>query len=167
MNGLTAEQWEALRESVEMDEQLWFVFDLDGTLADVTHRLAHIQNEPKDWDYFNALCVNDTPRGAESYLARMIYAHLPTHRIMIITGRSEKYQAQTEGWLIQYGIPYDELHMRKLGDYRPDTVVKGELAFEAGLPFRKVCFVLEDRDKMVAFWRLNNLTCFQNQAGAY
>lgn len=165
MIGLTPEQWEAVRYSTEMEDQLWFVFDLDGTLADVTHRVGFAQE--KEWDMFHSLCMNDTPKEAETYLVRMIYAHMPHHRIMIITGRSEEYRQQTEDWLLRHAIPYDELHMRKKDDHRPDTVIKGELAFDAGLPFRNVSFVLEDRDKMVAFWRLNKLTCFQNQAGAY
>jgi FMN phosphatase YigB (HAD superfamily) len=165
MIGLTAEQWEALRESTERADQLWFVFDLDGTLADVEHRVYLA--EEKEWDLFHSQCVHDKPKEAECYLVRMIYAHQPNHRIMIITGRSEEYRAVTETWLVANGIPYDELHMRKTGDHRPDTVVKGELAFDAGLPFRNVSFVMEDRDKMAAFWRSNNLTCFQNQPGAY
>jgi hypothetical protein len=28
--------------------------DIDGTLADCTHRLHHIQKQPKDWDAFFA-----------------------------------------------------------------------------------------------------------------
>jgi FMN phosphatase YigB (HAD superfamily) len=165
MMNLTAEQWEAVREATPMDEQLWFVFDLDGTLADVTHRLRYA--EEKDWVSFNMYCIHDTPKEAECYLARMVHSHMPHHRIMIITGRSDDYRPQTEEWLVKHGIPYDELHMRAVGDHRPDTIVKGELATDAGLPFRNISFVLEDRDKMVAFWRKGGLTCFQNQPGAY
>lgn len=28
------------------------VFDIDGVLADVRHRLPHVQGRPKDWDAF-------------------------------------------------------------------------------------------------------------------
>ena len=31
-----------------------FIFDIDGTLADASHRLHHIQNGNKDWDAFFA-----------------------------------------------------------------------------------------------------------------
>lgn len=162
---ISVEDWENLRTSVEMEDQLWFVFDLDGTLADVKHR-EHLA-VAKDWEAFNSACVRDTPREAEAYLARMIYAHLPTHRIMIITGRSENYRQQAEEWLILNGIPYDELHMRAVGDHRPDIEVKGQLGRDAGLPFRKVSFVIEDRERMVAYWRGEGYTVFQCQAGAY
>ena len=30
------------------------VLDIDGVLADVSHRLGHVQRRPKDWDAFFA-----------------------------------------------------------------------------------------------------------------
>jgi FMN phosphatase YigB (HAD superfamily) len=29
-----------------------YIFDIDGTLADISHRLHFIQQEPKDWRGF-------------------------------------------------------------------------------------------------------------------
>jgi hypothetical protein len=163
----TFSAWEDEREKVEESDELWFVFDLDGTLADVTHRTPLALE--KKWDEFNAACAGDTPRLAESYLIRMIYAYTPYHRIMIITGRSDKYRKQTEEWLVANGIPYDELHMRPEGNHSPDVVIKAQLGFMAGLApgMRNVAFVVEDRDKMVEVWRANGLTCFQCQKGNY
>ncbi len=40
-----------------------YVFDIDGTLADITHRLHFIQGEKKDWDAFFAACIDDAPIG--------------------------------------------------------------------------------------------------------
>lgn len=37
------------------------VFDLDGTLADITHRLHFIKDGNHDWDGFFAACVDDAP----------------------------------------------------------------------------------------------------------
>jgi len=33
-----------------------YIFDIDGTLADVSHRLHYITGETKDWDAFFAAC---------------------------------------------------------------------------------------------------------------
>jgi hypothetical protein len=163
MNGA---EWEAERETVAPEDQTWFVFDLDGTLADVAHREALARE--KKWNDFNAACVRDIPRVAEAYLARMIHIFTPNNRIMIITGRSAAYRQLAEEWLLEYAIPYDELHMRAVGDHRPDVEVKRQLAFEDGkLGDRNVMFVIEDRDRMVALWRAEGYTCFQCQAGAY
>ena len=47
------------------------IFDLDGTLADIDHRLHFIQNGNKQWDEFYAACPNDGPKPAIIELARM------------------------------------------------------------------------------------------------
>ena len=38
-----------------------YIFDIDGTLADCSHRLHYISGEHKDWDAFYKECVNDKP----------------------------------------------------------------------------------------------------------
>ena len=35
--------------------------DIDSTLADCSHRLHHIQKQPKAWTSFFAACNYDTP----------------------------------------------------------------------------------------------------------
>ncbi len=37
------------------------VVDLDGVLADVRHRLHHLDRRPKDWDSFFAAAPSDPP----------------------------------------------------------------------------------------------------------
>ena len=37
------------------------IFDIDGTLMDVEHRVHFLQQEPKDWESFNQNMINDTP----------------------------------------------------------------------------------------------------------
>ena len=38
-----------------------YIFDLDGTLADVGHRLHYISGNPKSWRSFFAACADDAP----------------------------------------------------------------------------------------------------------
>lgn len=37
------------------------VFDLDGTLADINHRLHYLDEDPKNWDEFFDACSEDSP----------------------------------------------------------------------------------------------------------
>lgn len=37
------------------------VFDVDGVLAEVRHRLPHLEGRPKDWDAFFAAAQADPP----------------------------------------------------------------------------------------------------------
>jgi hypothetical protein len=163
-NVIDAEIWELLRDNVADKDQVWVIFDLDGTLCDVSHRVGLALE--KKWDEFNAACVEDSARFAEVLLARMFYRYAPHHRIALCTGRSEAFRTVTEEWLVLHGVPYDLLFMRTEGDHRPDTVVKCEQMFQVVMK-GPILFVVEDRQKVVDMWRANGLTCFQNQEGAY
>ncbi len=46
------------------------VFDVDGVLADVRHRLRHVERRPKDWDAFFSAAVDDPPLAQGVALAR-------------------------------------------------------------------------------------------------
>jgi phosphoglycolate phosphatase-like HAD superfamily hydrolase len=37
------------------------IFDLDGTLADLTHRLHYVKNGNRNWDKFFEECDKDLP----------------------------------------------------------------------------------------------------------
>lgn len=41
-----------------------YIFDLDGTLADLTHRLHFLENktDKRRWDKFHAACSKDKPK---------------------------------------------------------------------------------------------------------
>lgn len=47
------------------------IFDLDGTLCDITHRLHFIEGDNKDWDGFYKACPADIPKPAIIELAAM------------------------------------------------------------------------------------------------
>src|SRR3954463_8864598 len=96
------------------------IFDIDGTLADTTHRLHHVKAKPPNWDAFFAECVNDPLIEPTHELAQVVAAQ--GYKIILVSGRSAKVRPETEAWLAQHAVPYQELHMRAEGDYRQDTV---------------------------------------------
>ena len=49
------------------------------------------------------------------------------NKIILMSGRMDKCKDQTEKWLKDNNIYYDDLFMRKTNDYRQDAVVKKEL----------------------------------------
>ncbi len=136
------------------------IFDLDGTLANIDHRLHFVQNGNKDWDGFYAACVHDTPKAPIVELALMCAD--ARHDIIISSGRSEKVRRQTITWLLQHKIPYAYLFMRPNGCFVPDTALK-KAWLEQGIFGKKedILFVVEDRDSMVKMWRGQGLTCLQ------
>jgi len=96
------------------------VVDVDGVVADVRHRLHHL-DPPKSWPAFFAAAPDDPllAPGAElvAELARR-------HEIVWLTGRPERLRAITEHWMRGFGLPCGELHMRADGDRRPARLFK-------------------------------------------
>lgn len=97
------------------------VFDLDGTLADVRHRLHHVEGARRDWDAFFAAAVHDPPLAEGMALARR-WARVC--ELAYVTGRPEQCRADTERWLAEHGLPTAPLWMRGPADRRPGRVAK-------------------------------------------
>jgi len=136
------------------------IFDLDGTLADIDHRLHFVQNGNKNWDAFYAACSEDGPKHPIIELARM--CDDAGHRIIISSGRSENVRSETEKWLEENGVVYAELYMRPNACFVPDQALK-KAWLDQGLfgLLEDILFVVEDRDRMVQMWRQQGLTCLQ------
>jgi hypothetical protein len=99
------------------------VFDIDGVVADVRHRLPHLARRPKDWRGFFRAAADDPPLDAGIALAREYAAD---HDVVWLTGRPEHLRRVTERWLRAHDLPVGRLLMRRGGDYRPSRVYKVE-----------------------------------------
>ena len=97
------------------------VFDVDGVLADVAHRLHHIEAGSKNWGAFFAAAGDDPPLTTGVDLAVTLAAD---HDLGYLTGRPESLRQVTEAWLRRHGLPAGPLWMRPRGDYRPARVMK-------------------------------------------
>ncbi len=97
--------------------------DIDGVVADVRHRLHHVESAPKDWPAFFAGAAKDPPL-AEG-VAR-VSALLADHDVVFLTGRPERLRAVTEEWLARHGLGGRPLVMRRHRDFRPARVTKAE-----------------------------------------
>jgi len=143
-----------------------YIFDLDGTLADCTHRLKYIQGEVKDWDMFHSTCVDDLPI---EYTIDMLN-HLGTHEeIQILTGRNAVVREQTVKWLDAHNVNYSYLAMREEGDRRQDHVIKLKWLrkFRVDFPEEDIQGVFEDRQQVVDMWREEGLICYQVAPGDF
>ena len=116
------------------------VFDVDGVLADVRHRLRHVERRPKDWDAFFAAAVDDPPLERGVALARESARDC---EVVYVTGRPEHCRADTLTWFAEHGLPEGELRMRRPRDRRPARVAKPELLRELARG-RTVAVVVDD-----------------------
>lgn len=140
------------------------IVDLDGTLADITHRKKFLETKPKSWKGFNSTVLTDTL----NEWCREIMTHMSSsYQIIIVSGRIDTLKEETVLWLERYAVPYDEIYMRKYQDYRDDRVVKREIYLNKIKPYYEVLFVLDDRAKVVQMWRDEGLICLQCDEGNF
>lgn len=133
------------------------IFDIDGTLADVSHRRHHVIGG-RNWEAFFAEMVDDPCIESVQWLAHKIASDVP---IILCSGRPEKYRGVTEEWLKHFNIEYKILYMRPDDDMRQDYIVKSQMLdaiLEDGF---EPILVVDDRPSVVSMWRERGLTCLQ------
>lgn len=136
------------------------VFDLDGTLCDITHRLPLIKCAKPDWDAFSEQCIHDQPKPEIIYLFQRLQEC--GHRMLVVSGRSDWVRAQTEHWLDEQGVHYHELIMRPHGDHTKDDSLKRQWLCDGKLGDRNdILFCVDDRQRIVDMWRAEGLVCLQ------
>ncbi len=153
-----------------------YIFDLDGTLADATHRLHFIDRKDSltgeackpDWPAFFAACPKDAPIPAVIGVLRALRD--AGADIWVWTGRSATVMQETVLWL-QTHCGYREtemLRMRHEWDRRPDHEVKAGWLQEMWASDReRLVAIFEDRSRVVQMWRENGIPCFQVAPGDF
>lgn len=116
------------------------VFDVDGVLADVRHRLHHVEGRPKDWDAFFAAAVDDPPLHQGVALAQ---ESAKDCEVVYVTGRPERCRRDTLAWFAEHGLPEGRLSMRRPRDFRPARVAKLDLLRSISAD-RTVAVVVDD-----------------------
>lgn len=133
-----------------VQRQKCIIFDLDGTICDVSHRRQYVATKPRNWDAWNKGLVNDKPHQAVKFVYQVLRNQYDAD-LIIVSGRSDDYKEQTIKWLTDNEIFYDEIYMRKYKDHRDDSVVKGEIADEIQKTHDIIC-VFDDRKRVVDMW---------------
>jgi hypothetical protein len=134
------------------------IFDLDGTIANQTHRLHLVKSHPRRWQEFFDLCGRDTPYKHIRLIMRALwnvsrgFDAIPKLKLFIVSGRPDSHREVTEAWLWKYGIPYHEMYMRVAGDTRPDTVIKAEILDQLVAEHEVLC-AFDDRPSVIKLWK--------------
>lgn len=126
------------------------ICDLDGTLALLNGRNP-FDASASHQDQLNTPVAN-----------LLINYRQSGYKILLVSGREDKYRTPTLQFLEQHSIPYDMLLMRQEGDSRKDAIIKKEL-FDQELKDKYfIEFILDDRNQVVDMWRNElQLPCFQ------
>ena len=131
------------------------VCDIDGTIADGTHRQHHLHGEKKDWKSYFSELSGDTLRKevVDSVLKLSIEANAWP---ILVSARPETYRKETEEWLLDNNIPYHNLIMRGAHDKREDSMVKEEI-YNKYLKHYNIIKVFDDRPRVIRMWRKHGI----------
>ena len=132
------------------------IFDVDGTLCDVTSIRYLVDGTvvPKRYDEFHERSAGCKPH--QWVVDEAIAQDRLGRQVFVVTGRKERYRRLTEGWLNHWLVPHTALLMRGDSDHRPDHVVKEEILLAMLAPYR-VVQVWDDRPSVVDMWRSHGL----------
>lgn len=141
------------------------VFDLDGTLADVQHRMHFIRPNPpidpvtgkkvkRRFDLFHHACVDDGVIEPVAYFYKKFVAD-PDVTVVVLSGRDIATLNATVDWFDRKGLPQPDEMLLKSGDqHTPDVEQKrinaDRLEKKYGEP---IAMVFEDRQRVVKMWK--------------
>jgi len=146
-------------------KQKAIIVDIDGTIADLTHRLHFIMppNKKRNYPAFFETMAKDTPK---KNVIEIVEHLAKTYKIVLITGRPEAWRKATQDWLHEHTVEVwlaslDDLHMRPDDDFISDEILKARIYDEKIKDRYDVIGIFEDRQCVVDMWRKKGLTCFQ------
>ena len=138
------------------------IFDIDGTLADNSHRSPYMLDT----------CDKDT---VIQFTLNMLNVYKNSgYKIIIVSGRHSGksadincYRDKTVQWLNDNNIHYDEFFMRPAGCFDKDDDLKQNIFFDYIAPKYNVELAVDDRDRVVEMWRRIGVNCAQVNFGAF
>ncbi|MGB9376789.1 MAG: hypothetical protein WCB04_04655 [Mycobacteriales bacterium] len=129
------------------------MFDIDGVVADVRHRLHHLESTPKNWSAFFAGAAGDPALPEGVALALELSAE---HDLVWLTGRPERLRRVTTDWLRNQSLPVEPLHMRGNRDFRPARQTKLAVVRELAAE-RTVAVVVDDDPAVVSVLKADGI----------
>jgi len=152
------------------------VFDVDGTLMNIEHRVKYarkylltgLYNPGYDYGKFESEIVNDTPNHEVFKIAVALY--LNDHKIIIASGRKHRWKMRTLQMLQEGSGGYDfwtDFYFRDDDDNRRDDVVKEEMYEQMLKDGYDPKLVFDDRQQVVDMWRSKGIRVCQVAVGDF
>ena len=140
------------------------IVDLDGTLANIMHRIHFIEGKKRDNEGFYGSVAQD---GVNRWCLDLIQNHLRSGLpVVIVSARAKECEYDTIAWLRRAGL--DPLLSPSLSvqilrpnikDNTPDVDLKREWLRSYGK--ERILFAVDDRARVVKLWRAEGITCLQ------
>ena len=145
--------------------------DIDGTIADTTHRLHYVtkpEGAPDDWKkdwkgFFSEMEADPVRLDVQKILVDL---YNKGHTIIFLSARPDSYRDVTLKWLADKTLSFAyTLIMRQSHDKRPDTEVKASM-FDLHFPDKGVIHtIIDDRPSVIRMWKEMGLNVVDVGAG--
>lgn len=130
------------------------IFDVDGTLVDVSGVRHHVMQRQKRFDRFHGDAIDCPPNQlALEHYHRTQEAGLD---ILIVTARKQDWLFHTLLWLRENGIEHTEIFMRGNRDNRKDYLVKADILAQIQRHW-EVQFAVDDNPNVIKLWQENGI----------
>jgi predicted kinase len=130
--------------------------DIDGTTAHMCARSPFDETRVHE----------DTPNQPVIDVVRAMAT--AGYLVVFLSGRTAGCRDATDTWLRTHVLDgFEALHMRAVGDFRKDSIVKAELFDRHVRDVYDVTCVLDDRNQVVDMWRAMGLTVLQVAEGNF
>lgn len=127
------------------------IFDMDGTLCDVTS-VRHLILDRRRRNY-NAFHYGSSFCPPIQWVADAAHRYRKAgFEVVVVTARQEMWRELTTNWLNTHGIPYVEIHMRAQGDLRKDKIIKGEI-LDRLLEVYDIKHAFDDNPSIIELWQ--------------
>lgn len=145
------------------------IFDIDGTLADVSKRVKYLQGEKKDRGKFYEGVEDDEVIQPIADLLRAVdHSYQPFLQLVCVTARPERTWYDTVRWLNEKaGFDPYKIFMRDDDDNRPEAEVKRDIVQFLRREGYHIAVAFANRDEIVKMYRDMGIPCCQVSESAY
>ena len=135
------------------------LFDVDGTLLDITHRLKFLREKPKSWKKFRDPKQKRWDEPIRPVIEIMKALRLAGHTSIIVSARIKDEEEVTRDTLREWVPDIDDIpmYLRSDKDYRKDAVVKAMLLDKIRNDGYNPVMVFDDRPQVINMWHETGL----------
>jgi len=140
------------------------IFDIDGVLSDAASRQHFIERGRRDWRAFFDACGDDPLIEEGACVVQLLD---PTLGVVLLTGRPVRVEPQTLAWLTRYGLRWDLLIMRDVGDYAAAREFKRDTVDDLRRYGFELKLAFEDDRRNLEMFRAEGIPCVYIHSGYY
>ncbi len=126
------------------------VFDLDGTLVNVTAIEHFVTGEVHDFNSFHESSIDCPSYEKVAQIARSLIEK--NHIVIVLSGRQERFRSITNFWLAMQSLPVQELYLRPNNFHGDKVNFKIQALKEISYKY-EIKSIFDNDPKLLSLWK--------------